>query len=91
MEKDLHKRLEKAAENFSDEFPNAAALKIGFLGGAEYGYKEAIEVAKEWLKSSFFQCLGEDDNIHWDSSYDDITEALEFFEADVNKLWEEKK
>lgn len=92
--------LNKLGNQFQDEYPHRRRtfavhsnfeLDDAFVDGAELGYKEAIKAAKEWLKSSFFQCLGEDDNIHWDSSYDDITEALEFFETDMNKLWEGEK
>ena len=50
----------------------------GFLAGAEYGYKEAIALATEWLNNH----LGKDNGTPY---------FIKAFEADMNKLWEEEK
>lgn len=109
MDKYLRKRLEEAANieaikdtskgrNRKDYFISAMAdhengFREGFLVGAEYGYKEAIAQAKEWLKKNLtittvdqqrkliFNVMTEDNKI----------KLLADFEADMNKLWEEKK
>lgn len=90
MNKDLRKRLEEAAKKYADEYVvgDVAIIvdlihevaKESFLAGAEYGYKEAIEAAKEWMKEHYH--LFE----HFDKD-----EVISDFEADMNKLWEEQK
>lgn len=52
-----------------------------FITGAEYGYKEAISLAKEWI----FGYIRTNSNDL--SAYD----AERDFESDMSKLWEEKK
>lgn len=91
MNTELRKRLEEAAKEYAInddsliDSCDTTSVSDGFLAGAELGYKEAVKVAKEWLQTSFFQCLG-DDNVYWDSAYIDITEALDSFETDMNNF-----
>lgn len=77
MDKDLRKRLGEAAENFLLPYEKLyhPAIHLGFLAGAELGYKEAIKTAKEWLKKQLIDC--------------DYTYLDDAFETDMNKLWEE--
>lgn len=49
MEKDLHKRLEEAAEKIAPVGFDQWGVSYGFKKGAKYGYREAIAQAKEWL------------------------------------------
>lgn len=64
MNEQLRKRLDEAADNYAEKHgfrvpyngsnnfydeTDVKASKDGFLAGAELGYKEAIEMAKEWL------------------------------------------
>ena len=57
-----------------------------FLAGAEYGFNEAMAMAKEWLKkrigNDIFFCID-----GWLTSKEFLTD----FETDMNKLWEEQK
>lgn len=100
MTNDLHKKLEKAANDFADKHgfripydgsnnfydtTDVKASKDGFLAGAELGYKEAITQAKEWLKNSVSD---------YTATYIVGCSKGEFitnFETNMNKLWEEKK
>lgn len=52
MDKQSRKRLEEAADKYADGRRNCISAGNGFLAGAEYGYKEAIARAKEWLKDN---------------------------------------
>lgn len=101
MNIDLQNRLEKAAKQYAtkvvpeciscyDEYFNDTVSD--FRNGAEYGYKEAIAAAKEWMKNTdnFYQSGSED--------YPDVTviantieEMIDSFETDMNKLLEEIK
>lgn len=90
MDVDLHKRLEKEKHeyaymltpmfslNYSEEYGRAATA---FMRGTELGYKEAVKVAKEWLDKE------------WDEALFNLSleECLKKFEADMNKLLEEKE
>lgn len=98
MKKNLHKRLEEAALKISCVCPSSGQFGTGdyepaefdedmyksALLGAEWGYKEAIKVAKEWLSKQ----------TSWDY-YDDkpcklmTKEMLADFENDMNKLFKE--
>ena len=85
---EIRKRLEEAADKYAwSVWTNPMFLeewnecKRDYIAGAEYGYKEAIKQAKEWLK----QNLGS-----WDFTYFDDDDIADFEEA-MNKLWEEKK
>lgn len=106
MNTDLLKRLEKAADDFAEKHgfrvpyngsndfydkTDVMASKDGFLEGAEYGYKEAIKVAKEWLRNNVHRYI-------YAVNEDGIPQAgigaavfAEDFEKDMNKLWEETK
>lgn len=75
MTTDLHKRLEEAADKYADGWRNCVSAGNGFLAGAEHGYKEAIEVAKELLL---------------EQGKIDTLDAVEL-DMQMNKLWEEKK
>ena len=95
MDAELRKRLEEAAKELADKkFPKHRAsendrraredyqlCRDSCIVGIELGYKEAIEVAKEWLKKQ-----GKD----WWEGYG-LPFSLADFEADMNKLWEEQK
>lgn len=85
MDEQLRKRLEEAADIYAKriwkDLLEIHISKTDFIAGAEHGYKEAIEVAKEWLKE------------HWGDYYAPVEwrNLTADFEADMNKLWEEKK
>lgn len=75
----MRKRLEEAADNAGISTYNKAygnAVKT-FKEGAEFGYKEAIAMAKEWLKEKL--------------NYIPMEGFLAAFEAEMNKLWEGEK
>ena len=89
MDKELRKRLEEAAKksvssNKMLSHEEGTGALIGFIWGAEHGYKEAIAQAKEWMRNYFpdeldgkgFEFVSRD-------------EILSDFEADMDKLWEE--
>lgn len=95
MNKNLRKRLEEAADNYANNVVAKSlflredyvlGVKEDFYQGAEQGYKEAIEQAKEWMKNYFpveldgknFELVSRD-------------EILSDFEKAMNKLLEEKK
>lgn len=96
MNKELHNRLEKTANIEAikdtskgryreDYYINALAdhengFREGFVTGAEFGYKEAVKMAKEWFNSKTY-CLIID-------AVKGITLG-EQFENDMNKLLEE--
>lgn len=75
MDSELRKRLEEAAEEYGKGYKTSLALEAGFMKGAEFGYKEAIEKAKEWLKQRPML---------------DSLDLVEF-EMYMNKPWEDKK
>lgn len=80
MDEQLRKRLEKAADKYAYGRRNCISAGNGFIAGAEYGYKEAIKQAKEWLK----------ENAHDYSFSNEGCDALLIdFERNMNKLWEE--
>lgn len=101
MDKDLRKRLEEAAREFEpDAFDEDMILPMregyvvsrirgGFKAGAEYGYKEAITQAKEWMKKNTFtnKLYGLRPIQYWDFATQE--QMLTDFESDMNKLWEE--
>lgn len=104
MSAELHKRLEKEKHeyaymltpmfslNYSEEYGRAATA---FMRGAEHGYREALKVAKEWLKENTETRMpdDEDKDFVWVQSvnYEDKGELIARFEADMSKLMEEKK
>lgn len=90
MTTDLHKRLEEAAEQetlnilrINDNY--AASHRIVFIRGTEYGYKEAIKMAEEWLLNN---ASNYESSITGAVFHQQLAEA---FEIDMNKLWEETK
>lgn len=97
MNTDLQKRLEEAAKEYAkrvvpecissyeDFFNNTTA---DFINGAKYSYKEAIEQVKEWLK---WNTQPKYIYIEGEGMFIDNAKLLADFEADMNKLWEEKK
>lgn len=61
----------------------------GFLAGAEHGYKEAIAQAKEWIQKNVPIIYTEEgDYVRYKNV--PLTIYLANFEADMNKLWEDK-
>ena len=91
MTEDLRKRLYDAAikrvnSNKMLSHGEGTGALLGFMWGAEYGFKEAIKVAKEWMQNYFpdeldgkgFEFVSRD-------------EVIADFEADMNKLWEDIK
>lgn len=88
MNTELRKRLIEAAEKYiktitPDDIPYYHKdVKQGFIAGAEYGYKEAITQAKEWIGDICYK-VG--------FSNATISKCVESFETEMNKLWEEKK
>lgn len=94
MNIDLHNRIEKAAKqyatkvvpeciSFYDEYFNDTVSD--FRNGAEYGYKEAIKVAKDWLLNN---ASNYESSITCAAFHQQLAEA---FETDMNKLFEETK
>lgn len=96
MNKDLRKRLEKAAKkSYRDRYPEGLELYKdaqidGFIAGAEFGYKEAIKVAKEWLNEHSHISEEAVGNVHC-STIMTMNGILADFENDMNKLLEDKK
>ena len=93
MSADLRKRLEELAEKYimayADRLDNEYRVKDTFLAGAEYAYKEAIAMAKEWIKnvSDDYVDVGSWDG--WgDSPFLDTDIAVPDFETYMNKLIE---
>lgn len=111
MTEETRKRIEEAAieyadnhgfripydgsNNFYDDI-DVKVSKEGFLAGAEYGYKEAIKVAKEWLighTGCDAEC-NENGEPLADSYIKGRKLAIEIatiFESDMNELWEGEK
>ena len=84
MDKEMRKRLEKAAEEYAETY-KASLQKTAFrsfVAGAEHGYKEAIKQAKEWIERA---------NATLPACYNSFEIDTEKFETDMNELWEEKK
>lgn len=102
MEKDLRKRLEEAAKKMLNcnrclswvygecKDKSKCSLYKNTLAGAEFGYKEAIKVAKEWLEK---HANGYVDVGSWngwgDAPFLDKDAIAADFETDMNKLLEE--
>lgn len=95
--------LEHKAEWLHQNF-YVSECEEGFLAGAEWMFKEAggemvfremrrmiLAQCKEWLKENFFTKVDDNAFLYWDSNFNDITEALADFEADMTKLWEGEK
>lgn len=95
MNEELRKRMEEAADNYAEKHgfrvpydgsnnfydeTDVKASKEGFLAGAEYGYKEAIGLAKEWLFVN---------GVFSRKTCGELKQYLADFEAYMNKLWEE--
>lgn len=97
MNEDLHKRLEKAADIYAkriwDNLMEVHISKKDFLAGAELGYKEAIEMAKEWIARNFYLSSSPRNGLYdyWDCDFNDSAELIDNFEVDMIKLLEEKK
>ena len=102
MNKDLRKRLEINAQFYANRVvPDGRSFREelkkeamdDFKAGAEFGYKEAIEVAKEWLLENTISHYNPDTDARWvdTNECEDSKEFTYRFEADMNKLWEEKK
>lgn len=102
MEKDLHKRLEEAADRhckcdacLSEHKATGGCWKeicpphSAYIAGAEYGYKEAIAQAKEWLETNIANqvemMMAEGPLMMSKRTF------LADFEAEMLKLWEDKK
>lgn len=101
MDEQLRKRIEEAAEKYINNHSNYLCsaflqdrLKEAHIAGAEHGYKEAIEVAKEWLKENTYNKIikGDlpDDTEEPDccTLYSTQQQLLADFELYMNKLWE---
>lgn len=50
MDEQLQKRLAAAAEKYQEEYETTE--RVAFTHGAVWGYKEAINAAKEWMKTN---------------------------------------
>ena len=78
--------------NYSEEYGRVATA---LTRGIELGYREALKVAKEWLKEHTVTRMPEEDDkdFVWVESdrYEDKDEFIARFEADMGKLLEEKK
>lgn len=90
MEKDLHKRLEEAADIYAKRIWNnlleVHISKTDFLAGAELGYKEAIKIATEWLETNIanqVEMMCAEGPLMMDKRT-----FLADFESDMNQLWE---
>lgn len=92
MAEEMRKRLEEAADAICNCQGCPSIFMYGgckkecvmhefFKKGFKYGYKEAVEKAKEWL-------LGHLPTPDW---YSSTEEFVSDFESYMNKLWEEKK
>lgn len=86
MNTNLHKRLKKEKHKYAYMLTPMSSLHYSeeygraataFMRGAEHGYKEAVKVAKELLEKKL--------------SYIPMKGFLADFEAEMNKLLEEKK
>lgn len=101
MDTELKKKIEEASKEIADKkFPKHRAsendrrareayqlCRDSCIIGIELGYKEAIALAKKWLKDN----LGYYDyNVVYigETRWDHIAKD---FESDMNKLWEENK
>ena len=97
MTPDLHKRLEEAAEQaglkaFNNAYDHLETGEVcclcqeiaynNYRVGAELGYKEAIEVAKEWIAIK---------GVFNGNTCGDLRQYITNFETDMNKLLEDKK
>lgn len=95
IRKRLEEAAEKHCENYDFEPTQRNSTDSGweyghtytqlvkcFLAGAELGYKEAIKVAKEWLKD-LCERVG--------FTGMTINQTADTFETDMNKLWEGEK
>lgn len=82
MDEQLRKRLEEAADIYAKRIWNnlleVHISKTDFLAGAELGYKEAIEVAKEWMNDNARNYV---DGVLW---AEHMMSDLETF---MNELW----
>lgn len=99
MNKDLHKRLDEAAKEYADKrFPRHRAsendrraredyqlCRDTYKAGAEQGYKEAIEQAKEWLHNNLHLYIMSG------SRQINYTFLMDGLEKAMSELWEEKK
>ena len=65
--------------HYSEEYGRVATA---FMRGAEFGYKEAINIAKEWLTIK---------GVFNGNTCGDLKQYVADFETDMNKLLEEKK
>lgn len=101
MDTELRERFEEAAKEYAERELNQCAgsdwrrgdvrieMLMSFEDGAEYGYKEAIKMAKEWLRYNVHRYI-------YAVNEDGIPQAgigaavfSDDFETDMNKLWEE--
>lgn len=90
MDKELRKRLEEAAENFLLPYEKLyhPAIHLGFMQGAELGYKEAIAQAKEWIQKNV-PIIHTEEGDYVRVKNVSMNKYLADFEAEMNKLWEE--
>lgn len=102
MNTELRKRLEKAAEQHAIQtlayfaqhnqtpthFDWADKVKEEYIAGAEFGYKEAVNVAKEWLEVKIGNYLGLIHEAELTASTFRTAQLITDFEADMLKLLE---
>lgn len=96
MNTELRKRLEEAAATcarlrvYAD--PVYTNMKRSYIAGAEFGYGEAIEQAKEWIQKNVpIIHTEEGDYVRVNMGHKNVpmNKYLSDFEADMNKIWEE--
>lgn len=92
MNKNLHDKLEEAADNYANNVVAKSlflredyvlGVKEDFITGAEQGYKEAIKEAKEWMKN-YFPVELDGKNFEFVSRDDEI---IPDFETYMNELF----
>ena len=89
MTDELRKRIEEAADEYAYGRHSCITAGNGFIAGAEFGYKEAIAQAKEWLETNIANQVemmcAEGPLMMSKKAF------LADFETDITKLWEEQK
>lgn len=83
MNEELRKRIEEVAIEYAInddsiiDSCDTSSVSNGFIVGAEYGYKEAIKVAKEWLVKQ---------DKDWSEGYG-LSFSLNDFERSISQMY----
>lgn len=90
MTEELRKRLDEAAKKHCN---NVTIAMNDFLAGAEFGYKEAIALAKEWIDENIKSTSDYEIEHHMHNIIHEFFKPclLNRFEDDMLKLLEDKK